>query len=155
MAVRDLFVRRLQTMLFVEERLANELLPLFHEHVDGSDLRYGLERHLIETKEHARAVRAILHELGAEAAPVESAALLGLEAEHDELMQRFPTDAMHAGVIAQGEHLEIAAYTWLRSTANELGEEEIALRLQEILEQEQYALELAEKALAKHLAERL
>jgi ferritin-like metal-binding protein YciE len=60
---------------------------------------------------------------------------------------------MHAGLIAQGEHLEIAAYTWLRSTANALGEEDMALRLQEILEQEEYALELAEKALAKNLAE--
>jgi ferritin-like metal-binding protein YciE len=153
--VRELFVRRLQTVLFVEETLGNEFLPLVHEHVHGNDLRYGLERHLIETKEHARAVRAILHELGAEAEPVESKALLGLAAEHDELMHDFPTDAMHAAVIAQGEHLEIAAYTWLRSTANALGDEDIALRLQEILEQEEYALELAQKALAKHLAERV
>jgi ferritin-like metal-binding protein YciE len=56
-------------------------------------------------------------------------------------------------VIGQIEHLEIAAYTELRSLANALGEEDVAIRLQEILEQEQYALELAEKALAKVLAE--
>ena len=147
-------MRRLQTMLFVEERLAREILPLFYEHVHATDLKYGLERHLLETKKHAVAVRAILHDLGAEAEPVKSPVLLGLEVEHDELMKDFPTDAMHAGLIAQSEHLEIAAYTELRSTANALGHEQVALRLQEILEQEEYALELAEKALAKILAER-
>jgi ferritin-like metal-binding protein YciE len=149
-----LFVRRLRTMLFVEETLANEVLPLFREHVHGSDLQHGLDRHLLETKAHAVAVRSLLHDLGFAAEPVEDPVLLGLMAEHDRLMQLYPNDAMHAGLIAQGEHLEIAAYTWLRSTANALGEEDLALRLQEILEQEEYALELAEKALAKHLAER-
>ena len=41
----------------------------------------------------------------------------------------------------------------MRSLANALGEEDVGIRLQEILEQEQYALELAEKATAKILAE--
>jgi ferritin-like metal-binding protein YciE len=141
-------------MLFVEETLAREILPLFYEHVHATDLKYGIERHTMETKSHARTVRGILHQLGADAEPVESPVLLGMQAEHADLMQEFPTDAMHAGLIAQSEHLEIAAYTELRSTANALGEPDIALRLQEILEQEEYALELAEKALAKILAEK-
>ena len=149
----ELFVHRLRTMLFVEETLAREILPLFYEHVHATDLKYGIERHTLETKAHARAVRSILHDLGAETEAIESPVLLGLMREHDELMEQFPTDAMHAALIAQSEHLEIAAYTWLRSTANHSGEEEIALRLQEILEQEEYALELTEKALAKILAE--
>jgi ferritin-like metal-binding protein YciE len=153
--VDELFVRRLRAMLFVEETLANEILPLFYEHVHATDLKYGLDRHTLETKAHARAVRSILHDLGVAAEPVESPALLGLKAEHDALMEEFPNDLMHAGVIAQGEHLEIAAYTWLRSTANALGHEDVALRLQGILEQEEYALELAEKALAKILAEKV
>ena len=65
------------------------------------------------------------------------------------------SDLMHAGVISQSEHLEIAAYTELRSLANALGEEDVAMRLQEILEQEQHALELVEKELAKLLAEQV
>jgi ferritin-like metal-binding protein YciE len=152
-AVDELFVNRLQAMLFVEETLANDVLPLFYEHVHGSDLKYGIERHTLETKEHAVALRGMLHDLGAPSEPVVSPVLLGLMSEHDALMEEFPTDSMHAWLIAQGEHVEIAAYTWLRSTANALGHEAMALRLQEILEQEEYALELAEKALAKHLAE--
>jgi ferritin-like metal-binding protein YciE len=153
--VDDLFVQRLRTMLFVEETLADEILPLFYDHVQATDLQYGLERHTLETKAHARRVRSILHDLGVAAEPAVSPALLGLKAEHDVLMETFPNDRMHAGVIAQAEHLEIAAYTWLRSTANALGHADLALRLQEILEQEEYALELTEKALAKILAEKV
>jgi ferritin-like metal-binding protein YciE len=146
-------IDRLQTMLWIEETLAGEILPLFYDHVRATDLKYGIERHQIETKQHALTVRTILTLLGARADPQPSEALLGLKAEHDRLMGEHPNDLMHAGVIAMAEHLEIAAYTALRSLANALGEEDVAIRLQEILEQEQYALELAEKATAKILAE--
>lgn len=157
----ELFAHRLRMMLFVEEKLADEILPLLYEHVHASGLKYAVERHQLETAQHVRTVRGILHLLGERAEPEESPALLGLKAEHDALMASIDTaqhdvvDLMHAGVIAQSEHLEIAAYTELRSTANALGAEDVAIRLQEILEQEQYALELAEKAMAKILAEQV
>jgi ferritin-like metal-binding protein YciE len=146
---RELFVRRLQTMLWVEERLARSVLPLLRERVEANDLQWGLGRHLLETEAHARAVRSLLHDLGEPAVPLESPALVGLEAE----LPDADDDLAYTGAIARTEHLEIAAYTELRSLANALGEEEVAGRLQEILEQESYALELAEKARAKILAE--
>jgi ferritin-like metal-binding protein YciE len=142
---RDWFVDRLQTVLWVEETLAREVIPLLLEHATGNDLLYGLERHRLETKEHALAVRAILDRLGERADPQPTAELPAPELGHGDLGI--------AETVAKTEHLEIAAYTALRSVANALGEEEIGLRLQEVLEQEQYALELAEKALAKLLAE--
>jgi ferritin-like metal-binding protein YciE len=157
----ELFVHRLQTMLWVEETLAREILPMLRDHVHSTGLVYGLERHELETKQHALEVRGILHLIGAKGHPLESEALLGLKPEHDRLMEELDlgrhavSDLMHAGVISQSEHLEIAAYTALRSLANALGEEDVAMRLQEILEQEQYALELVEKELAKLLAERV
>jgi ferritin-like metal-binding protein YciE len=150
---RQQLIDRLQTMLWVEETLAGEILPLLYDHVQATDLEYGIDRHILETKQHALTVRTILTLLGAKADPRPSEALLGVKAEHDRLMEDHPNDLMHAEVIAMTEHLEIAAYTALRSLANALGEEDIAIRLQEILEQEQYALELAEKAAAKILAE--
>jgi ferritin-like metal-binding protein YciE len=58
-----------------------------------------------------------------------------------------------ADFLAKVEHLEIAAYTWLRSAANALGEEDVGMRLTEVVEQEQYALELVQKETAKLLAE--
>ena len=134
-------------MLWIEETLAHEVLPLLLEHAEGNDLCYGLERHRLETKEHALGVRVALEKLGAHPLPEPTPDLPVPDLEHGDL-----------GIvetIMKTEHLEIAAYTLLRSVANALGEEEIALRLQEVLEQEQYALELTEKAAAKLLAERV
>jgi ferritin-like metal-binding protein YciE len=157
----DLFAHRLRTMLWVEQQLAEQILPELYEHVHAVDLKLGLERHLVETGRHVRTLQRILHLLGGSAKPEESAALLGLKAEHDALLKAIDekrqdvVDLLHAQVVAQSEHLEIAAYESLVATANALGEEEIALQLQEVLEQEEFALELAEKALAKLLAEQV
>jgi ferritin-like metal-binding protein YciE len=137
------FVLRLQRMLWIEEWLAHQLLPLLRRQVTANDLMYGIDRHLLETKQHALTVRTILTLLGEPHDPQPSDALPQLAQEVFEV-----TD-----LLAQLEHLEIAAYTGLRATANALGEDDIAMRLTEILEQEQYALELVEKATAKILAE--
>jgi ferritin-like metal-binding protein YciE len=149
----EFFLHRLHQMLWVEETLSDEILPLFYEHVHATDLKYGIERHQLETKQHVLTVRTCLNLMGEKQHGIESPALLGLKAEHDRLMEEFPTDLMHCDVLAQGEHFEIAAYTALRSMANALGEEDIAMRLTEILEQEEYALELVHKATVKILAE--
>jgi ferritin-like metal-binding protein YciE len=140
----DWLVARLQRLLWIEETLAREVIPLLLEHAARTDLRDGLERHRRETKEHALAVRAILDRLGRRADPQPVA---------------LPAPDLDAGdlgiveAVVQVEHLEIAAYTLLRSVANALGEAEIGLRLQEVLDQERYALELAETAAATLLAE--
>jgi ferritin-like metal-binding protein YciE len=158
---QELFAHRLRTMLWVEQRLVDEILPMLYDHVHAVDLKYGIERHMLETRQHVRTLQTVLHLLGESAHPEESPALLGLEAEHDALMKLVDrdrpdvVDLMHAEVVAQSEHQEIAAYDSLVSTAHALGEEEIASMLREILEQEQYALELAEKAAAKLLAEKV
>jgi ferritin-like metal-binding protein YciE len=143
--MRDHFVQRLQTMLWIEETLAADVLPLLRANAASTDLHYGLDRHQLETKQHALTVRTILTLLGERHDPQPTGDLAPPDLEHG--------DFGIAESIAKTEHLEIAAYTALRSLANALGEEEIAGRLQEILEQEQYALELAEKATAKFLAE--
>jgi ferritin-like metal-binding protein YciE len=141
------FVRRLHQMLWVEQTLADEILPLVYERVQAVGLKYGVERHQGETKQHVMTVRTCLNLIGERQDGSESPALLGLREELGE------SDLELADFLSKGEHLEIAAYTWLRSTANALGEEDIAMRLTEILEQEQYALELVQKETAKLLAE--
>jgi len=143
----DWFAEKLQTMLWVEETLARDVIPLLLEHAAGNDLRYGLERHRLETKEHALAVRVALDKLGVHADPQPTAELPPPDLANGDLGI--------AETVLKTEHFEIAAYTLLRSVANALGEEAIAIRLQEVLEQEQYALELAELAGAKLLAERV
>ena len=143
------FVRRLHQMLWVEQTLVDELLPLVHRRVEAVGLADGVERHRLETKQHVMTVRTCLNLIGERQDGVESPALVGLRAELGE------SDLELADFLAKAEHLEIAAYTWLRSAANALGEEDVAIRLTEVLEQEQYALELVEKETAKLLAERV
>lgn len=140
----ELLVSRLRRMLWVEERLHEDVLPLILERARASDLHYGIERHMLETKEHVLAVRTMLNLLGEKQVAVEEPAL------HVEVGG---TDLELCALLARTEHLEIASYTFLRSLANALGEEDIGVRLTEILEQEEYALELVEKATAKILAE--
>jgi len=158
---QELFAHRLRTMLWVEEKLADVVLPELFEQVHAVDLGYGIERHLLETRTHVRTLRSILHLIGESGDPVESAALLGLKEEHDASLAQLDeerhevADLAHAEAIAQTEHFEIAAYGALRSTANALGEEEIGTLLQEILEQEQHALAVAERALLQLLAEKI
>lgn len=131
-----MLVDQLQRALWIEEWLAHELLPNLLPPL-------GLERHLAETRQHALTVRTLLTRLGEPHDPQRSSALPELATEIAE-----PTE-----LLVHVEHLEIAAYTVLRATANALGEDEIALRLQEILDQERHALELGEQQRAKLLAE--
>jgi ferritin-like metal-binding protein YciE len=140
----ELFLQRLHQMLWVEERLADELLPLFYDDVHAIDLKHGIERHLLETWQHVMSVRTILNLLGERQVGLAEPAL------H---VEPGTTDVEHCLTLARIEHFEIASYTSLRSLANALGHEDIAMRLTEILEQEEYALELVQKATAKILAE--
>ena len=158
---QDLFVHRLRTMLWVEQRLADELLPAIYDDVDSLDLKYAVERHLFETQDHVRTLERILHLLGGPGRPEESSALLGLKAEHDDLMKLVDpdraevADLVHVDALTAGEHLEIAAYTSLVATAQALGEEEVAIMLEEIREQEEHALEVVTRAGVKLLAQRV
>jgi ferritin-like metal-binding protein YciE len=158
---RELFAARLRQMLWVELQLAEDALPQLLEQAKAIDLRYGLERHLLETREHVETLRAVLHELQVPADPQESPALAGLVKEHEQLAKQVAEDGhllgdlAHAQAAAAIEHLELAAYDSLVSLAEALDEEPIAIRLREVMEQDEFALELVERARAKLLAEKV
>jgi ferritin-like metal-binding protein YciE len=148
-------------MLWVESRLCEDVLPGLVEQARATDLRYGFERHLLETRGHVRTVRAILDELGVPAEPDEGTALTAIAREHEQLVEQIAGDGhllhdlAHIEAAAASEHLEIAAYGSLASLAEALGEEAIAIRLRGLMEQEELALELVERAQAKLLAEKV
>jgi ferritin-like metal-binding protein YciE len=158
---RELLAARLRQMLWVELRLSQEVLPKLREQAHANDLKYGFERHLLETESHVETVREVLRELEVPAEPEESPSLKGLVEEHDQLVKQVLKDGplledlVHGQAAAMTEHLEMAAYQSLASLAETLGEETVAIRLREVMEQEELALELVEKATAKLLAERV
>ena len=154
---RELLAACLRQMLWIEQQLAEEVLPELSERVKTIDLTRGFDRHRLETEGHVRAVRDVLDELHLPREPEESPAFLGLVAEHEQLAGRCESPAMcdlaHAVAALAAEHLEIATYEALVSVAEAGGEEEIGTRLREVLEQEEFALEQGEGAMAKLLAE--
>ncbi|HZT94671.1 MAG TPA: DUF892 family protein [Gaiellaceae bacterium] len=158
---RELLAACLRQMLWIERQLADVVLPRLSEQAHAPDLRRGFERHLLETESHVATVRDVLGDLHESIRPEESAAFRGLVAEHEQLVGRVAeddhllTDLAHAVAALATEHLELATYETLVSLAESLGEEEAGIRLREVMEQEEFALEQVEGALAKLLAEKV
>lgn len=158
---RELLGARLRQMLWIERRLAYDVLPRLREQAHAPDLRAAFDRHLVETKSHAATVRDVLGDLYVSVEPEESHSFRGLLAEHDQLTGRIAeddhllNDLAHAVAALATEHLELATYESLVSLAESLGEEEVGIRLRALLEQEELALEQVESAMAKLLAEQV
>ena len=158
---RELLAARLRQMLWIERQLAYDVLPRLRQQAHAPDLRAGFGRHLLETESHVSTVRDVLGDLGAAADPEESPGFRGLVAEHEQLLGRVAeddnllSDLAHAVAALATEHLEIATYESVVSLAESLGEEEVAIRLREVLEQEEIALEQVENSMAKLLAEKV
>ena len=133
----DLFSEELEALLALERRLAEEVLPGLRERAHAADLLRALDRHLLETEGHVenlKLVRAL-----AVGAP-------SLEGEDFRILVE----------VLRTEALEVAVYRFLVHAANALDLDEEAMRLLRLnMEQDAYALEQAEHALAKLLAEKL
>jgi ferritin-like metal-binding protein YciE len=149
-APRDLFLTELQSMLYVEDKLANEVLPELSEQIKDSDFKADVKHHIEETRRHTANLERALELLGVEPQPDKSHAIDGLVAQHDKIVKHIETDPVrdifNAGAAAKTEHLEIAAYEGMIETAEALGEDEVVSLLEENLDDEKAALKKVEKA---------
>lgn len=158
---RELLAAYLRQMLWIERQLADHVLPRLSEGAHSPDLRRCFDRHLLETDGHVTAVLDVLGDLHASPVPEESPGFRGLVREHEQLVGRVVegdhllTDLAHAVAALAAEHLELATYESLVSLAESIGEDEVGIRLREVMEQEEFALEQVEGAMAKLLAEKV
>jgi ferritin-like metal-binding protein YciE len=156
---RELLAACLRQMLWIEQQLAESVLPELSESARATDLKRSFDRHRLETEGHVSTVRDVLDDLDLPGEPEQSPAFRGLVSEHEQLVARCQTPVMcdlaHAVAALAAEHLEMATYEALASMAEAAGEEAIGLRLREVLEQEEFALEQVEGAMAKLLAEKV
>jgi ferritin-like metal-binding protein YciE len=147
---RDLFVMELQSMLYVEDRLANDVLPELSEQIKNADFKADVKEHIVETQRHAANLDRAFELLGEEPKADKSHAIDGLVAQHDKIVKNIESDQLrdlfNAGAAAKTEHLEIAAYEGMIQTADALGEDEIVSLLEENLDEEKAALKKVEKA---------
>ncbi len=158
---RDLFLHELGDILYVEERLEQEVLPKLMEEARSDGLRKGFEKHIGETRGHVENVEEIFAKLGEEPKTEECVGFLGLVREHDQLVEESTADLIDlvvSGAAARGEHYEIAAYETLIGLARALGEKDVVPLLESNLKDEKKTLAEVEKLgkeLGKDLAKEL
>ncbi|HKB94310.1 MAG TPA: DUF892 family protein [Gaiellaceae bacterium] len=144
--MKELFVHELRTMLDVEQRLAKDVLPGLRERAHAAGLRRALDRHLLETEEHVENLRRVFAFTGEPLVP--------RDAELPEPAAGNDVEILVSTL--RTEALEVASYTFLVHAAQALAVDEDAVRLLRLnMEQDAYALEEAEKELAKLLAEKV
>lgn len=111
---RDLLVQLLGELLFVERRLADEVLEQLARQVRDEELTSVLERHRDETKAHVERIETVFRRL--EVAPTSNLSRVfeSAVAEHAELapavVEPRLTDLYHAQAALHTEHWEVAAY---------------------------------------------
>jgi ferritin-like metal-binding protein YciE len=140
---RELFLHELGDILYVEEKLTQEVLPKLINEVQHDEFRKGLERHLDQTKGHVTNLEQIFDTLGERPEAERCVGFEGLKQEHDDLTSKVSdtlVDAVDAGAAARTEHYEIAAYTGLIEKARAMGESEVVRLLEENLKEEREAL---------------
>ena len=140
---RDLFLHELGDILYVEEKLTQEVLPKLIQEVQNAGFRKGLERHLEQTGGHVTNLEQIFDALGEQSETEKCLGFEGLKKEHDEMIGEVSDDLIDivdAGAAARTEHYEIAAYTGLIEMARALGETEAVGLLEENLKEEKEAL---------------
>ena len=145
---RDLFLHELGDILYVERKLADEVLPKLITEVGDEEFKSALQSHLEQTKQHVSNVENVFQILDEEPHEEECIGFEGLKKEHDELLQQASSsliDSIDLGAAARTENYEIAAYEGLRRMAKGLGEDDAVTLLDENLAQEKEALREVEK----------
>lgn len=157
--LHNLFLGELADIYDAEQRLV-KALPKMAKAATCDHLREALLAHLEETKGHVTKVAQIFECFDHKAKGKTCKATVGLLEEGEEISEEYAgSPAINAALIAAAqkvEHYEIASYGCLHEWAVQLGNEEAAGLLQEILDEEQAAnTSLTELALARSNEEAL
>src|SRR5919109_2084515 len=154
---RELFVHELGDILYVEQQLAQEVLPMLINEAQLDEFRKALEKHLDETRGHITNLEQVFDLMGEPPKAETCMGFEGLKKEHEEFAAKVSPDLredVHAGAVARTEHYEIAAYSALIEKARALGEQDAVTLFEENLKEERAALRNAE-AIEKTLRDEL
>lgn len=137
--LQDLYIEQLKDAYSAEKQLT-EALPKMVQAASASELKQAIEHHLQVTEQHLEHVHALLQALDSNPGNKVCKAMQGLIEEGDEMAKEDgDPDARDAGIIAAAqkvEHYEIATYGSLHTWAQQLGYNDAAQQLQQILDQE-------------------
>jgi ferritin-like metal-binding protein YciE len=146
---RDLLLALLADLLFVERRLAGEVLLHVARSVRDEELATLLRAHREETAGHVARLEAAFRRAEASPSANLSRAFEGAVAQHEELaasiLEPRLADLFHAAAALRVEHLEQAGYRALL----ELAPREVAELVAPSLEEEERAAEELVRTLAR------
>jgi ferritin-like metal-binding protein YciE len=137
----EIFEHTLQDIYYAEKALV-KALPKMESAAGNADLKAAFKHHLAETKEQITILDTVFKLLGKPAKGVKCDAIEGLIKEGEGLIAEAEGLALDAALIGAAqavEHYEIARYGTLREWAKDLGHDEIASHLSDILDMEKAA----------------
>jgi ferritin-like metal-binding protein YciE len=146
--------------IYWAEKALTKALPKMIKKATASELVEAMEEHLSETEAQVEKVEQVFEMLNKKPVAKKCEAMNGLIKEAEEIIKQTDDGAMRdAGIIAAAqkvEHYEIATYGTLKTFARNLGLEDAANLLEEILEEEKSADEgltrIAENTINMHAA---
>jgi ferritin-like metal-binding protein YciE len=117
----DLLVAMLSELLWVERRLAFDVLPEVIAAASDAALVALFEQHLAETREHVGRVEAAFRSLQMEPSSALSPGFSGLIEQHDTVTKKIVepglADRWHASAGIAAEHFELALYAGVEALA--------------------------------------
>lgn len=146
---RDLLLRQLSELLWIERTLFFEVIPAVHDAAHDPRLQQALTHHRSQTREHAVRVEQATRSCGAEPAAARSAALDAMKQEHEENAKSIThpvlQDVFHCAGVVRAEHFELACYDAAIGLAKDLGQSECTDLLQRNRDEDNQALQEAQK----------
>lgn len=136
--MRELYIDELKDLYNAENQLV-KALPKMAKAAASPELKAAFEDHLEQTKGHVQRLETIFEKLGESPKGKKCKGMEGLVAEGSEAIEEYEgaiRDAALIGGAQRVEHYEIAGYGTVIALANEVGESEHSLILEETLEEE-------------------
>ena len=138
-SVEDLFLAELRDLYDAENQLL-KAIPKLVEAASTPALKMAFSQHLEQTKGHVGRLDRVFRQLDVNPSGETCEAMKGLVKEGEEFIQAkgepSVRDAGLIGAAQRVEHYEMAGYGTARTLAKRLGFEEIAIILQNTLEEE-------------------
>jgi ferritin-like metal-binding protein YciE len=146
---QDMLLHDMREMLYVEQTLADQVLPQIAQEAQARQLCDGIEQHQRQTQDHVRNLERCFELMGAESRPEPSHAMDGMKQDHDQLVSNIQRqelrDLFDAESVAKTEHMEIAAYNAMIMMAQQMGQDEVHQLLRQNCDQDRQSLEQIER----------
>ena len=141
-SMEKLLVHELKDLYNAESQLV-KALPKMADAASNADLKLAFKTHLTQTQEHVRRIEKIFESLEGKPAGKHCKGMEGLIEEGKEIIEEDMPDTLRdaalIGAAQKVEHYEMAAYGTLLAWAGALGHREVAVLLQQTLEEEKAA----------------